>query len=130
MSPVRRFAPLLALLLLALGCNSLNPLCGSARPVPALSSLSPTTVAFSATQSGFTLVLTGGKFVASSIAVVNGVNVVTTVNSSSQITADVPPSVIPGPGSYNVQVKTPAGNSGDLGCSSGGMSAILTLTIT
>ena len=34
----------LAVLLLLPGCNALNPLCGSARPVPSLKSISPATV--------------------------------------------------------------------------------------
>jgi hypothetical protein len=56
--------------------------------------------------------------------------VTTTVNNSSQLTITVTSSMIAGPGAYNVQVQTPAGNSGDLGCSSGGKSATLTLTVT
>jgi hypothetical protein len=31
--------------------------------------------------------------------------------------------MIPAPGSFNVTVKTPAGNTGNLGCSSGGTSS-------
>jgi hypothetical protein len=74
------------------------------------------------------LVLTGSQFVASSVAVFNGTTVSTTVNSASQLTANVPSSLITGPGTYSVQAETPSGNSGDLGCSSGGKSANLTLT--
>jgi hypothetical protein len=37
--------------------------------------------------------------------------------------------MIPAPGSFEVVVKTPAGNSGDLGCSSGGTSSAQTLTV-
>jgi len=38
--------------------------------------------------------------------------------------------MIPAPGTFNVMVQTPAGNSGSLGCSSGGKSGTLTLTVT
>jgi hypothetical protein len=37
--------------------------------------------------------------------------------------------VISGPGQYNVKVMTPSGNVGDVGCSSGGTSSGLTLTV-
>jgi hypothetical protein len=37
--------------------------------------------------------------------------------------------VISGPGAVPVKVLTPSGNSGDLGCSSGGNSSALTLTV-
>lgn len=121
---------LLAVLALLPGCNSLNPLCGSARPVPVLSSISPTTIVFSELPAAFSLTLTGSQFVSSSVVVFNGTTVPTTVNSESQLTATVKSSLITGPGSYKVQVQTPAGNSADLGCSSGGKSATLTLTVT
>jgi hypothetical protein len=75
------------------------------------------------------LVLTGSQFVSSSVAVFNGTTVPTTVNSNSQLTADVPSSLITGSGTYSVQVETPGGNSGDLGCTSGGKSTTLTLTV-
>jgi hypothetical protein len=121
---------LLVLLLLLPGCKSLNPLCGSARPVPVLDSVSPTTIAFSQLPSSFSLNLTGSDFVSSSVIVFNGTTLSTTVVSSSQLTATVISSMISGPGSYSIQVQTPAGTSGDLGCSSGGNSSILTLTVT
>jgi len=78
----------------------------------------------------FPIVLTGSRFVSSSVGVFNGSTVTTTVNNSSQLTITVTSSMIAGPGAYNVQVQTPAGNSGDLGCSSGGKSATLTFTVT
>ena len=120
----------LVLLLLLPGCNSLNPLCKSARPAPVLDSISPKTMAFSQLPSSFTLELTGSHFVASSVIVFNGTTLTTTVVSSSQMTATITSSMISGPGSYTIQVQTPAGTSGDLGCSSGGNSSILTLTVT
>jgi hypothetical protein len=130
MSPTIRLGHLLPLLVLLAGCNSLNPLCGSARPAPVLSSVSPTTIVFSQLPATVSLTLTGNQFVSSSVVVFNGTTVSTTVNSASQMTATVTSSLITGPGSYNVQVQTPAGNSGDLGCSSGGNSATLILTVT
>jgi hypothetical protein len=123
-------AALLVLLLLLSGCNSLNPLCGSARPAPVLNSVSPTTIAFSQLPSSFSLQVTGSHFVSSSVIVFNGTTLPTTVVSSSQMTTTIPSSMISGPGSFNIQVQTPAGTSGDLGCSSGGKSSTLTLTVS
>jgi hypothetical protein len=37
--------------------------------------------------------------------------------------------VISGPGSLNVNVFTPSGNSADMGCTSGGKSSVLVLTV-
>jgi hypothetical protein len=131
MSSTIRLGHLLALVVLLPGCsNSLNPLCGSARPVPVLNSVSPMTIAFSELPATFSLILTGSQFVSSSVVMFNGTSVPTTVNSNSQLTATVTSSLIMGPGSYSVQVHTPAGNSADFGCSSGGKSATLTLTVT
>ena len=121
---------LLVLLLGLFGCSALNPLCGSARPAPVLVSVSPTTIAFSKLPSSFPLTLTGNHFVSSSVIVFNGTTLPTTVVSSSEMTATITSSMISGPGSYSVQVQTPAGTSGDLGCSSGGNSSTLTLTVT
>jgi hypothetical protein len=117
---------LVALLLLT-SCNALNPLCGSARPSPSLSSISPTTMVFA--QLPQPLTATGGHFVASSVILINGAPLATTVVSSSQLTANVTSSMIPAAGSYKVQVQTPSGNSGNLGCSSGGTSGAQTLTV-
>jgi len=128
-STTTRLALLIPLLLLS-GCNSLNPLCGSARPAPVLDSVSPTTIAFSQLSSSFSLKLTGSHFVSSSVIVFNGTKLPTTVVSSSQMTATITSSMISGPGSYSIQVQTPAGTSGDLGCSSGGNSSTMTLTVT
>lgn len=119
---------LVALLLLT-GCNALNPLCGSARPSPSLSSISPTTMVFAQLPPSFVLTATGGHFVASSVIVFNGANLTTTVVSGSQLTANVTSSMIPAAGTYKVEVQTPSGNSGNLGCSSGGTSGAKTLTV-
>jgi hypothetical protein len=120
---------LLLPLLLLPGCNALNPLCGSARPVPVLSSVSPTTIAFSQMPAAIPLTLKGGSFVSSSVVVFNGTTLPTTVNSNSQLTGFVTSSLITGTGNYSVEVQTPGGNSGDLGCTSGGQSAALTVAV-
>jgi hypothetical protein len=112
MQRIRASWQLLGVLVLALlafqGCGALNPLCGSARPAPVLGSLSPATITFAETQQGFLLTLNGSHFVSSSVVVING----TTLNTA------------------NVTVNTPSGTSGDLGCSSGGTSHTVLLTIT
>jgi len=119
----------LVVLLLLLGCNALNPLCGSARPAPTLNSISPTTMVFSQLPPSFALTATGGHFVSSSVVVFNGASLATTVVSSSELTVNITSSMIAAPGSFNVVVQTPAGNSGNLGCSSGGTSSSQVLTV-
>lgn len=121
---------LLALLLFLPGCNALNPLCGSARPAPILTSISPKTAVFTQLPPSFPLTLTGSQFVSSSVVVFNGATLITAVNSSSQLTVTITSAMIPATGIYNVQVQTPAGTTGDLGCSTGGKSATLSLTVT
>jgi hypothetical protein len=121
---------LLAVLLLLPGCNALNPLCGSSRPAPVLGSISPTSMVFSQLPPSFVLTATGSQFVSSSVVVFNGATLTTSVSSSSQLTVTITSSMIPAPGAFTVLVQTPAGNSGNLGCSSGGKSSTLTLTVT
>ena len=120
---------LLVALLLLTGCNALNPLCGSARPAPILNSISPTMMAFSQLPPSFALSATGSDFVSSSVVVLNGGVLPTAVNSSSQLTVTIASSMIPAPGGFNVAVQTPAGNSGNLGCTSGGTSSVRVLTV-
>jgi hypothetical protein len=125
--------PLSALLLGLLffpGCNALNPLCGSARPSPIIGSLSPTTVTFAEVQQGFLLTVNGSQFVSSSVVVINGTALSTTVVSSQELQVTVTTALISGPGTASVTVNTPGGNSGDVGCTSGGTSSALVLTIT
>lgn len=125
------FVSLLVLgLTLLVGCgNTLNPLCGSARPAPVIGSLSPSTVLFSQVQQGFTLTVNGSQFVSSSQVLVNNTPVVATVVSPQKLTVTLAADVISGPGSVQIMVQTPAGNSGDVGCTSGGTSSALTLTV-
>ena len=120
---------LLALSLLA-GCNNtLNPLCGSARPAPVIGSLSPSTIPFTQIQSGTTLTVNGSNFVSSSQVVINNTPLSATVVSAQELQVKLTTDVISGPGSVTVKVTTPAGNSGDLNCTSGGTSSMLTLTV-
>ena len=120
---------LFALSLLA-GCNNtLNPLCGSARPAPVIGSLSPSTIPFTQIQSGTTLTVNGSNFVSSSQVVINNTPLSATVVSAQELQVKLTTDVISGPGSVTVKVTTPAGNSGDLNCTSGGTSSMLTLTV-
>jgi hypothetical protein len=125
--------PLSALLLAVLvfqGCNALNPLCGSARPAPIISSLAASTIAFAEVQQGFLLTVDGSRFVSSSVVVINGTTLNTAIISSQQLQVTVTTALISAPGTANVTVNTPSGNSGDLGCTSGGTSHVFVLTIT
>ena len=122
-------AGLTALFLLA-GCNNtLNPLCGSARPVPVIGSLAPSTVSFAQVQEGFVLVVNGSDFVSSSEVVINSTPLSSTVVSNEQLEVKLTTDVISAPGPVQVSVQTPSGNTGNLGCTSGGKSSALVLTV-
>lgn len=126
---VLSLAVLLALLFFP-GCNATDPICGSSRPAPLIGSLSPSTMDFAQVQQGTVLTVNGSQFVPSSVVVVNGKTLSTTVTSSQQLKVTITTGLISGPGAVNVFVQTPGGNSGDLGCASGGKSSVLILTIT
>lgn len=112
------------------GCNNtLNPFCGSARPVPTIGSLSPSSVTFSEVQQGAVLTVTGNEFLPSSEVLINGKALSPTASSGQQLKVMLTTGVISGPGSVNVSVLTPSGNSSDLGCTSGGKSSVLVLTV-
>lgn len=124
--------PLLTVLATVLlsGCNNtLNPLCTSARPAPVIGSLSPSSVTMAQVQQGVQLTVTGSNFVSSSEAKINTTPLAATVVSSSQLKVNLNTDVISGAGPVKVAVLTPAGNTGDLGCTSGGTSIALTLTV-
>jgi len=125
---------LLSMLALAVpvfqACNALNPACGSARPAPAIASLSSSSITFAQVQQGFLLTVNGSQFVSSTVGVINGTSLSTLVTSSTQLQITLTPAVISAPGTANVTVNTPAGTTGDLGCTSGGTSSALVLTIT
>jgi IPT/TIG domain len=130
-TPVLSLACLVFALLLVPACNNaLNPLCGSARPVPVIGSLSPSTMSFAQVEQGALLVVNGSNLVSSSLVVINGKTISTTVISNQQLRVTITTGLISGPGAVNVSVHTPSGNSGDLGCTSGGNSSVLVLTIT
>jgi hypothetical protein len=122
-------ACLLSLPFLA-GCNNtLNPLCGSARPVPVIGSMAPSAISFAQVQQSVVLVVNGSNFVSSSEVLINGKTLSATVTSSQQLKVTLTTGEISGPGPVKVVVHTPSGNSGDLGCSSGGSSSALVLTV-
>lgn len=126
--------PALSALLLALlvfqGCNPMNALCGSSRPAPILNSLADTTITFAQVQQGFPLTLNGREFVGSSVVVIDGTTVNAQVLSSTQVSVTITATMISAPESASISVKTPSGNSGYVGCTSGGTSQALVLTIT
>jgi hypothetical protein len=120
---------LLAFLVLS-GCNNtLNPLCGSARPAPLIASLSPSTMTFAQVQQGSMLTVNGSHFVSASEIMINTTPLSATVVSDQKLQVKLTTAVISGPGTYKVSAFTPSGNSGDLGCTSGGTSSVLTLTV-
>lgn len=123
-------ACLLALAVSILGCNNtLNPLCGSARPAPLIGSLTPSSMTFAQLQQGETLTITGSNFVSSSEVMINSTPLGATIVSPQEMTVKLTTDVVSGPGQVKVMVQTPSGNTGDLGCTSGGKSSVLTLTV-
>lgn len=123
------FLYLLGLLILS-GCNNtLNPLCGSARPAPMVGSLAPSAVSFSEVERGAELIVHGSNFVSSSEVMLDSTPLSTTVVSNAQLKVMLTTGVISGPGSVKVAVVTPGGNSANLGCTSGGNSSTLILTV-
>jgi hypothetical protein len=112
------------------GCNNtLNPFCGSARPVPLIGSLSPSAVNFTQVEQGSVLTVKGSQFVSSSQVMINGRALSTTVVSNQVLKVTLSTGIISEPGTVKVNVLTPSGNTGDLGCSSGGKSTELALTV-
>ncbi|MGB0008939.1 MAG: hypothetical protein WBP97_17720 [Candidatus Sulfotelmatobacter sp.] len=124
------FGVLLLALLVFQACNALNPACGSARPAPTIASLSASTITLAQVQQGFVLTVNGSKFVSSTVGEINGTALSTLVTSSTQLQVSVTSAVISAAGTASVTVNTPSGNTGDLGCTSGGASSALVLTIT
>src|SRR5579864_6124486 len=96
--PTRVCLVALALFTLA-GCsNTLNPFCGSARPAPLIGSLSPSSLSYSQVQQGSALVVNGSQFVASTIVLVNGKPLATSVVSNGKLKVMLTSGVISGPG--------------------------------
>lgn len=75
------------------------------------------------------LTVNGSDFVSSSLVVINSTPLSPTVVSNEQLKVTVTTDVIAAPGAAKVMVQTPSGNSGDLGCTSGGDSSALVLTV-
>src|ERR1035437_8569097 len=100
-------ACLFALAVSIVGCNNtLNPLCGSARPAPLIGSLSPSTMTFAEVQQGDTLTVNGSHFVAASQVVINTTPLSATVVSDQQLKVKLSSDVISGPGAVKVSVLT------------------------
>ncbi|HXY52734.1 MAG TPA: IPT/TIG domain-containing protein [Terriglobales bacterium] len=128
--PARLSFPALCVVLFLSGCNNtLNPLCGSARPAPLIGSVAPSSVSFSQVEEGVMLTISGNNFVSASEVVISGKALGATVVSSQKLTILLTTGVISGPGTVGVSVLTPSGNSGDVGCTSGGQSSTLMLTV-
>ena len=94
-----------------------------------VASLSPSTVTFSDVQNGVLLSINGSQFVPASEIVINGKTLAATATSAQQLQVMLTASVISGPGAASVKVVTPSGGTSDVGCSSGGTSSVLTLTV-
>ncbi len=125
-----RLALITLALITSVGCsNALNPFCGNVRPAPAIGSISPSTVTFAEVQQGVLLTVNGSNFVPASEIVVNGKPLAATAISAQRLQVTLNTAVISGPGPVNVKVMTPSGNSGDVGCSSGGTSSVLVLSV-
>jgi hypothetical protein len=80
-------------------------------------------------QQGFLLSVNGSQFVSSSVVIINGTTLSTTVTSAQLLQVTITTALIPDPGTATVTVSTPSGDSGDLGCTSGGTSSTLDLSI-
>jgi IPT/TIG domain-containing protein len=131
--PIRRtaFAVVVSLVALCLlSCSALNPFCNSSRPVPSISTISPTTVPFAQVQATLILTVSGSNFVSSSVIYWNGAALATAVMSPTQLQATITPTQISGAGTAQVSVQTPSNLAGDVGCTSGGESGTLTFTVT
>jgi hypothetical protein len=75
------------------------------------------------------LTVNGSDFVPASEIMINSKTLAATANSAQQLQLMLTSSVITGPGRVTVKVVTPSGNTSDVGCSSGGTSSVLTLTV-
>ena len=84
---------------------------------------------FADLQQGDTLTVNGSHFVSSTQVVINTTPLSATVVSDQELKVKLSSDVISGPGTVKVSVVTPSGNSGDVGCTSGGTSSVLVLTV-
>jgi hypothetical protein len=122
--------PLLFAIMFFVGFAAINPLCGSARPKPGLTSLAPNPASLAEVQQGLPLTVNGSQFYSNSIVLWNGEALLTTVLSSTQLQVTITTTQISSPGTAQIVVHTPANLAGDLGCDSGGDSQALTFTVT
>jgi hypothetical protein len=95
-----------------------------------ISSLSASTITMAEVQAGFLLTVNGSQFVSSSVVVIDGTTLSTTITNSQQLQVTITTALISAAGTASVIVNTPSGNTGNLGCTSGGTSHALVLTIT
>jgi hypothetical protein len=86
-------------------------------------------MSFSQLSQGVVLTVNGSQFVPSSEIVVNGKALAAVAVSAQQLKVTLTTDVISAPGKVDVKVMTPSGNTGDVGCSSGGTSTALVLTV-
>jgi hypothetical protein len=86
-------------------------------------------MSFADVQQGALLTVNGSQFVSSTEAVINSTILSTTVVSPQQLNVKLSTDLISAPGSISVMAQTPSGTSGDLGCTSGGKSSVLILTV-
>jgi hypothetical protein len=94
-----------------------------------IGSLIPSTISFSQLSQGVVLTVNGSQFVPSSEIMVNGKTLAATATSAQQLKVTLTTDVISAPGKVDVKVMTPSGNTGDVGCTSGGTSTALVLTV-
>jgi hypothetical protein len=80
-------------------------------------------------QQGVVLTVTGSNFVPASEIMVNDKALAAKALSSQQLQVTLTTDAISASGPVNIKVFTPSGNSGDVGCSSGGTSAVLVLSV-
>ena len=126
---LRPLSTLLLAVLVLQGCNALNPLCEAPAPPRPFLSLGHHHHR-RAGAAGILLTVNGSRVRSSSVVVINGTTLSTKVLSSSQLPVTITTAFISAPGTASVTVSTPSGNSGSLGCTSGGTSQARTLTIT
>jgi hypothetical protein len=86
-------------------------------------------VTFAEVQQGVLLTVTGSDFVPASEIMVNTKALAAKALSSQQLQVTLTTDVISAPGPVNIKVFTPSGNSGNVGCSSGGTTTALVLTV-
>ena|SRR5437879_4838097 len=111
-----------------LGCNG-TFLCVSSTPVPGIFSISPNPVSAFELQSGGILIINGNNFVPASVVIVNGINHPTVFVNDGELRVSLLPVDIR-PGNLNFVVSNPTAFGGGLFCGNGGVSGVITLSIS